>query len=1052
MSDLQKQKESISSDISKISLGIREAKNKYQAAVAAGQNVEAQSYVDLGRKLYDKVKVLQNQFSKLETEEEAPSLERTRELTKEIEKPIVAPMSNYMGMGGRGGVGMPRSYEAMYNMPSVDQQMATKREAIGQLFNAPVGEGGMAAEQLPTGVRVGVGALPTPESEIEYLRQTYPDANITPMTVGGKTQFLIKTKDGKTFTTLDMGLAGFAGAAAVEAPIAIGSTAAGISAALATKSPMAGTATAAATEAGLGTAADMITRAALGMEQNIGENVARRGTQAAIGGALGAVGDVAIPAVRAFRVPSGTPNAFRQEFVESAERLGLPEAVPAGSQFGPKGIEGAQELAGDYPKTRLGAKLRTAQQDIVRKFDPFRKMATTAPGDYASVARNLAQKRSELVTRIARNTDQNEFIVDGAVQRLLKPYGEANVDELGGVLRGTIQQLDEETAKFTRNQYDSMADLADNAGFSITAQEMLDKIPQIKRELNFSGFVDDRGVTGLENSLRARRDAPIEIKRIENSLKSLQKLKSSAKDANLRLRLEGKIQDTTNQLKDLEAINRPLNFKDFNELVKSYGNLRSENLVGGSTKDIFGTEISNELSALRTQIFKGYNAIDANGVTRNLANEFQTTAAAVGKRNDMQKNTLGSILKEAGGENVATQRDVVRIAMKDPETMGRVLRAAQDLDATQPGIAKTIRDKMQIQYLNDIMGKQGNITQLNYDKGFLDTLFDADSGKVARGLDTLNEKLAAIKGVKISNITRDDLAALSSALSKRERDDVAEQIKKREILKAEEEKLVSSEIFEAAKNGNFENIDPDLISRAVLDGATTRNVEIAMAQLSKLSPDARNLYKGDFMRIFLDHYRGGTPTAALPNETLFDVDKFLVDYGSKKEPSELGKNINTILGADSGTALYDLAKLYQANTLKELNKTGAMPRVVASTRNVGVFYPIAKLTTSGRNRFLAYALANGSESNGVRSALARNALPGNVNDAYVKMFQSAFKTRQGLTFLAKQASEDPEFSFELEQAAKDFEEKERANSNSTFSELNRKFDLQRKQNLNSGSK
>jgi hypothetical protein len=68
------------------------------------------------------------------------------------------------------------------------------------------------------------------------------------------------------------------------------------------------------------------------------------------------------------------------------------------------------------------------------------------------------------------------------------------------------------------------------------------------------------------------------------------------------------------------------------------------------------------------------------------------------------------------------------------------------------------------------------------------------------------------------------------------------------------------------------------------------------------------------------------------------------------------------------------------------------------------------------------------------------------------MFESAFKTRQGLTFLARQASEDPEFSFELDQAAKDFEEKERANSNSKFSELNRKFDLQRKQNLNSGSK
>jgi hypothetical protein len=129
-----------------------------------------------------------------------------------------------------------------------------------------------------------------------------------------------------------------------------------------------------------------------------------------------------------------------------------------------------------------------------------------------------------------------------------------------------------------------------------------------------------------------------------------------------------------------------------------------------------------------------------------------------------------------------------------------------------------------------------------------------------------------------------------------------------------------------------------------------------------------------------------------------------------------------------------------------------MPRVVVSSRNISAFAPIAKLTTSARNRFLAYALANGSSSNGVRSSLARNAMSGDVNDAYVKMFQSAFKTRQGLTFLARQASEDPEFSFELEQAAKDFEEQESANYNSRFSELNQKFDLQRKQNLNSGSK
>jgi hypothetical protein len=60
----------------------------------------------------------------------------------------------------------------------------------------------------------------------------------------------------------------------------------------------------------------------------------------------------------------------------------------------------------------------------------------------------------------------------------------------------------------------------------------------------------------------------------------------------------------------------------------------------------------------------------------------------------------------------------------------------------------------------------------------------------------------------------------------------------------------------------------------------------------------------------------------------------------------------------------------------------------------------------------------------LKSALARNALPGEVNDAYVKMFKGAFATRQGIMALANQASSDPEFSAELQNAVREFEEKE----------------------------
>jgi len=1024
MSELQKNKESIASDIDRLSKGISEAKNRYLAAITAGKNAEAQSYVDMARRLRDQAKVLENQYSNLEAEEEKPNLERVQALTKELRKPIVNPAPNYMGMGGRGGMGIPAPN---YSGPSVEQQKATKRESIAQLFKAPVGEGGVVAEQLPAGVRGAVGALPTPESELEYLQKTYPDANITPMTVGNSTQFLIKTKDRKVFTTLDMGLAGAAGAAAVEVPIVLGSTAAGIGTALATKSPITGTSAATAVEAGLGVAADTAVRKYLGMDANIGESAVRRGSQAAIGGALGVVGDVAVPTIRAFRVPSNAPNFVREELVESAENVGLPGAVPSGSQFGTTGITGAQELAGDFPKSRLGGKLRTNQLELVKAFDPFRKMATTTAGDYASAAINQGQKRRELSTLIAQNTNQNVTIVDGAVQRLLEPAAKANADELGGTIRGAIQQLDAETARFTGDQYARMEQIADDAGFQISAQEMLDKIPQIKRELNSAGFTDVNAVNGLEDKLRARRGAPIKIAEVKRELSSLNKLMSGTTNLLERSRLEGRIQDATNNLRDLEAINRPLNFKDFNELVKSFGNLRSDVSVGGTTKDVFGTQISNELSLLRREIFKGYSVTDpTSGLTRNLADEFQIAADAVGKRNDMQKNTLGSILKEAGGESVATQRDVVRIAMEDPETMDRVLRASQDLG---PNAEKAIREGMQVQYMQDIgMGRQGKIDRLNYDQGKLDILFGANSPNIARGLDALNEKLSRIKRATISNITRDDLTALSSALSKRERNELAAQIVKREKLKEQENELVASKIYEFAEEGNFQQIDPDLLSGAIFGSLTERQTKIAMAQLSKASPDARNLFKRDFMRMFLDRYRGGTPTAAPPYFELFDVDKFLLDYGTRRNPTELGKKINIVLGQDSGTTVHDIARLYQGNTPVAPSKTTTNLRVIASPKNVNIIAPISKLTLTARNRLLAEALVNESSSNSVRNALARNALPGDVNDAFLKMYQSAFTTRQGLMGLARLTADDEELSYELEQAAREFEEKEKAKS------------------------
>ncbi len=1025
MSENQRTKDVVNSDLQRVfKLG--------QTISGQIRNLPGEENMEKRQLLLDKLKqlstaeeTLNNEFAKLVEQEKQPELERISSLRKELEKPITAPSSSYMGFAGYSGVGVsPQVYDT--SQPSYEEQKARQREVVGELYNAPPSDGGRAAEQLPAGVRFGVGALPTPESELEYLKMQYPDARITPMSVGNSTEYLIKTKDNKTFTTLDMGLAGFGGAALVEAPIVVGSTAAGIGTALATKSPMAGTAAATGVEAALGAGADIITRAALGMPQSAattGEIAMRRGSQAAIGGALGVVGDVGIPRLMKFRTPEGTANEFIEQFAGPSQRTGIP--LPPGAQFGPSGLQGAQELAGDFPTSRLGGQFRTRQFDLLERFQPIRDLAERSTNDYANVAFNQAQRRNELSTIIAQNTNQNQQIVDGAVDRLiyrdrlLQPSGRSTTDTLGETLRDSVLAAEEKVIKDKNQKYQDVLDLADQAGFSMSAKDLLNTVESMAASINRSNALNDSAIVGTMNRLQERVDAPAKLKFFQKYINSRTNRGFPISEAD------------TKKLDRLKNLARPINSTDFEKYIQAFREARPDDPRAGTSKDVFGTQIASELSKYRMNVYSGLNANLPNGTTVNVGDLFRDASAKVNESKAFQENLLGSILKEAGGEQSNSPRVIANAVMKDPFNMERVLQAARNLEAADPtkaGITKNLQEMMQNQYIDEMkVTSRGSLSQLNYDKGKLDVLFGPDAGKTARGLDTLNERLKTIKGVSLSDFNRNDLMTLSSALAKSDRRKLAEQIIKREQTKKLEEELAASEIFKAAKNGQFDNIDPDVLSAAVFSGTKPRDVEIAMAQLNKVSPDARNMYKSDFARSILDRYKGGERTTAQPFAELFDVNKFLADYGTPTKPTELGRKINTVLGNDMATRIYDIAKLYQGYGIREASQKDLNARIVASSKAVNVLLPIAKLTTYARNRLLAEGLANSSGSNRLRAALARNAMPGDVNDAYMEMFKSAFKTRQGLTSLMRQASGDPEFSAELQQAAKDFEEREKQN-------------------------
>jgi hypothetical protein len=982
------------------------------------------------RQLDDHIKSLDKEFSDIDYEINVkPGLEKTSKLYEELRR---KPNATYMPFGGM-----------LFSSDPTPPTRERAREIVGEIYNAPVRKEGMAAEQLPAGVRAGVGALPTPEGELEYLKRTYPKANIVPIDIAGQTEYLIKNQDGTSFTTLDKGVTGTAGMFAVEAPIALGSAAAGIGTAIATKSPVTATLVAGGTELALGTVADAITRAALGMPQQFGEDVSRRGLQAGIGTALGLGIDVVPSAMIANRVPSKFQNEFLEQFQGSAERLGLDStAVPAGAQFGPQGMAAGEDLSGLFPGSLIAGRKRKTQESVRVLFNDFLATVPKTANDFSAVAANQKARQDAFVREISTANNKSALLIDDTVREILKPRAKTNVDDLGNILRTNIEAAEAQAIKSTSKQYDVLADVANRAGFQISAKDLLNVVSTIKGKKNVGGAFDEAAVKGVENRLREVRDAPVliydageKLKSVRKSLATLTKERLSGKKISKtrlnqikanELRYQGEAQNLSKEIQRLQGINKPLDFRAFDAYIRAFNDARPDNAVGGTTKDVFGAGVSAELSKLRRDIYSRFNATYPDGTVKNLGDEFETATQKVQSRGAFEGNILGRALKEVVGEQATTPRDIVSSVMKEPFTINRVLQATKQLeldDPAQAGITDKLQGMMQLQYLNDLgMGSKKGVAGLDYDQGMIDSLYGNKAAAAARGLDSINDKLRALKSAKVPEMTLTDLNALSSSLSKDSRDKIANEIIKRDVLQQEEKKLVTSAVFKQASKGNFENIDPDLLSQSIFSSKSTGEVSLAMKRLSQSSPDARNLFKGDFYRNLLDKYPGGTPSTAPPYTSLFDETKFLADYNEGK--SVLAKNMETVLGKDGAQRFYDFAKVWQGAKITNVKEAKANARILGTPKRTTFVVPVTPILSYGRNRYLAAMLATGSERYGLRSALAKGSLSGDMNDVYVKTFNRMFATREGMEALIHQTSSDPEFSVELQNAVREFEEKE----------------------------
>jgi hypothetical protein len=1028
MSEIAKSKTEIESELSKINQVNKIIGQKLDLAKASGNTNEYDSLINDLRTMKDREDFLQNNYTKLMTQEADLQVAEVSKKMDVLRKKVPVPFSSPMQ-----SMGMPGATALSTNQQSPKEVDERNRQIVAEIYNLPVGKGGREAEKIPTSLMAQVQTLYDPTSKSQLLEKTYGKGNVLPVDVGGNTEFFIKSPDGSVKTTLDKGIAGLAGIA-TEAPVVASEIASFLGILGSTKSPVAANVGSAATGAVVGSGIDTALRMSYGLNPDFGGTIARRGTGAVIGAGTGMLTDFAIPAYRAARIPDPFENKFVKVLDESADRLMRKEEklaasqgrapgevnVPVGARLaGQQGIDMQSELAGTYAGSGIATGARNSQESLIRLSNDVKSNIPVTASDFSGIALNQQKQQEALVNSISQKNQASKSLVEGAVDRILKPRATVSTDELGGFLRSAIKDAEDQSVKSTNEQYDVLADVADQAGFQITATELIDMLPAIKSKINVGGAFDDSAVRGVENRLKEVRDAPGLI--------------MSADDRLIKATSRSEIQDLKNEIKRLQAINKPLDFKAFDAYIRAFNDARPDGgAVGGTTKDVFGAGISAELSQLRRDIYSRFNATMPDGTIKNLGDEFQKATELVQARGAFEKNTLGGILKEAGGEAFATQRQIVNSVMSDPAKINRVLQAAKELEAADPskaGTANNLQEMMRKQYLDNLgMGSKRGVTSLDHDQGMLDSLYGSKSGAAARGLDSLNEKLRVLRSADVPSLTLTDLNALSSALGKDARDKVAESIVKRDVLQKQEEALVRSDIFKAAKRGDFKNVDPDILSKSILGGNTIGETEVVMAQLSKLSPSSRNIFKGDFMRNLLNEFPHGEVTANAPFMPLFDTKKFLSAYEtSPGVTSQFGKKLEIVLGKEQAQELADIARLYNANMITDVSATGFVPRFTATNNGVILGIPFGQLGSSVRNRYITAMLSSGSQRIALKRALAKNAMPGAVNKAYNDMAKEMFLTRTGLESLAHQASSDPEFSAELTNMAKQFKEKQGIN-------------------------
>jgi stage V sporulation protein SpoVS len=993
--------------------------DEIQSAIIKANNklleAKSQNDVDAQSKYSSDIRILASELNKFQVEgkiveQQSQDALKTSLASPDILKKDVAASTGDIAAAQLGGMG---------TIPSFSTKVQTYTDAkvvpiLSQILNAPE-EAIDAKSGFPLLDRASIGMAPTESDKQNYLVRKYGQENVTPVNIGGQSNYAIKTGDGKITLFDEIGpsakdIADVSGAVLpTTAAIAAAITTAGT-----TANPFVVSAAANGAYFGVSGIQDALVREVMGERIQPMEIAARRGFESGIGMAI----DLATAGTGRFisrRIGKGVINQYGKAIADAEQVLkskGMNVEMSPAAEFGPLRLESQQRYAASSPNSGEAVRLNKNLNVLADYQSSLTANPQTPAATFDKVVGTLRAEYDDLVKAVESEDKKAAAIIRKSLDDKLT--GISNFQQwkdegfqkepLGNALNAILTQGKEQVNELKTKAFTAFYDAADRAGAVVTPKEASTTLK--KAISGFKGIKTNPEVDRIVGTLDQMHSYKLEANRIE---RLIAQGKEKPTKANLKL---------VKQLRDASA---PLDMRTLNLYVQTIQDaVPGADAIGGKSAQQVASTASGALRDLRDSVIS----------KKQLGKQFADINAQYA--NDVllfERQSPGAILKERLGDTSSTPSQMVDRAISDPSNVDDVLRAVGLADPNQ---VPQFREQLQRAYLDKIglTSRHGPSDKIDFNPEIIQKLYGVDvngapnvnSGKLMVG--KLQELEGALKDSKLnlSNVKGDEVDSLFKSLSQQEREGVIKSITSRLASEKQADLMLENTLIKLAKKGEWGKVDNDEFARAMFNAPIqdVRTVIGKMPQTERLSLNA------DFASHLFSRYPSNGQMTKNGIE-LWNADAYLADLKSENG-KELQKKITEVLGKDFLDTFTAASTALSASKMPTTAQQSALAGI--SARKGAVPAMVSRIYGGTINKLMGAAYSTGRLKPFLR-LIEKDVGFEKADENLKRLFYPLVTTNLGIRALTHQSRNDPKFA-EANQTMLNMIPKEEENFKNTY--------------------